>query len=304
MKNSNFPASTIKVGNDVAIIEQTFQLSESILVAAVDFNDGEGPCLIKKAINDNRNGKFLLRKEILMYNILKESQVRTLQLSTRSLTDCLVVKNVGITLKTWSHGLLHPLNNDLTDMVAAKREFMTCIAEVFKQIHFLHQKGFTHGDIRPANIIVLENNSPCLIDFVTCTKIGVCLEWIHGTVLYMADEVLTANYQAPFLFEPAYDLEAFAYSFLDCIDYHYTGSFLRKDLNSVEIEFGHDLRTSSFFEIRQELISGLQISRDPSFFPHSDLLDVFFNFLNQIRSLNHEKLTDQDYDELLNILTV
>lgn len=77
----------------------------------------------------------------------------------------------------------------------------------------LHARGLCHRDVRPTNIVVLQDERPVLIDWVSVATIGTETSEYVGTVHYAAEEVLNVlvDGDAP---TPAasYDLESLVYS--------------------------------------------------------------------------------------------
>lgn len=316
--DSNFPNFKIKVGGAIGTINQVYQRSEDIIVASVAFpGDLKHPCLVKQAINNNKSATFSLRKEVMMYKMFKNTPVKTLKLSQRCSSDCLVLDEIGITLKSWSQDVLFRVDEDKDDggggvsdenEIIKQRKFIDCIVKVFDQIRLLHEQGFTHGDIRPANIIVLEEtNEPYLIDFVTATRIGETLQFIHGTVMYMSDEVLKS--EAPFVFKPIYDLEAFAFTILDCIENGFFNTFLLQIADKFTAE--NDSIEAEYCENRSIALGCLQndMGNDPEFrskhFPYLKLVSIFFVFLNRLQQIpKNDFISKEDYDELRETLSL
>ncbi|QDU18316.1 protein kinase domain-containing protein [Urbifossiella limnaea] len=63
-----------------------------------------------------------------------------------------------------------------------------CLADA---VAYLHDTGVTHGDIKPANVVVGRGGSPCLIDFNLSTR-DAGPAAVRGTPGYMAPELLEA----------------------------------------------------------------------------------------------------------------
>ena len=306
--NSNFPDFEIKVGRSIGTINQVYERSADIIVADAFFPGDPKACLVKQSINNNKSGTFSIRKEVMMYKILENTPVKTLKLSSRCLSDCLVLDEIGITLKSWSHDIL--FRDENSDEIIKEKKFIECIVKLFDQIRLLHDQGFTHGDIRPANVIVLEDsNEPHLIDFVTATKIGQSLQFIHGTVMYAADDVLRA--ETPFVLKPVHDLEAFAYSFLDCIEKRFFQTFLlliadkfTAENDSIEVEYC-EYRKSALEELQTEMETNPDFESEN--FPYMNLVSIFFSFLNRLRALpntENDLISTEDYEALRGTLTL
>ena len=93
------PKNSIKVKKSTGKIVTTLQNPGDVIVAIVDFMDEEGLCLVKQAVNNGKPAKFLLRKEVMMYNCLIGTSVRILRRSKRSTLDCLVLLDTG---RSWN----------------------------------------------------------------------------------------------------------------------------------------------------------------------------------------------------------
>lgn len=309
MSDSKFPDNLIKIGQEFATIEKIHQRTDDIIVADVLFDSDSNLCLIKQAVNNNKSGTFSLRKEVMMYKLFQGTPFKTLKLSQKCLPDCLVLEEIGITLKSWATDIL--FKDNVTDEKIKKRRFVDCIVKVFDQIHLLHKQKFTHGDIRPANIIVLKienEDEPHLIDFVTATKFRETLQFIHGTVIYMSDDVLNAP--TPFILNPIHDLEAFAFSILDCIDNHFFETFLLQAAR--EFTGDNEYILSGYCEKRKIALEQLKnnVTGNPQFksdhFIYPELVLMFFSFLNQLRSLSQtsDSISGKDYKSLRKTLSL
>ena len=51
-----------------------------------------------------------------------------------------------------------------------------------------HQRGITHSDLKPANILITDEGTPMVLDFHLSTQIGGRFELFGGTIPYMAPE--------------------------------------------------------------------------------------------------------------------
>lgn len=290
-------------GTEYDILE-TFQKSEPIVVGLIYVNQDEGMCVAKCSLNKNKNGLFLIRKEAQFYKILKNSNVKTLQLSSISSANNLVFKDVGLCdLKSWCNDLLY--SNSELSLDEKFKQFVICFVKVFDEIEKLHQFGYTHSDIRPANVLILEDNCPCLIDFVTATPHGTTLDWLQGTLFYMAEGLLRT--ETPFRYMKKYDLESFCYSFLDCADKHFSNSFLRpeeSDLIGLNSFANND--NIKFADLRQKALN--RLGKYHQFGPDNHFLEeryvsLFFSLLGKLNTvIDGEDLNENDYADLRNIL--
>lgn len=72
------------------------------------------------------------------------------------------------------------------------------VKQILSAISHLHSKGFVHGDIKPENIHfrALDDDILKILDFGTSRRIGADhhMHGIHGTVHYIAPEVLEGDY--------------------------------------------------------------------------------------------------------------
>ena len=169
--------------------------------------------------------------------------------------------------------------------------------QVFDQIKFFHRSGYTHGDVRPANILILADGKPCLIDFVTATELGRKIEWIHGTILYMANDLLVKNATEPFafIFKQRFDLESFAYAILDCADVHFIQTLLREcALSSTSKQENIEFR---YFESRKLTLGRIRSVPPPDHFSYPVIVSIFFKFYDRLMAVKDD-LTENDYVDL------
>jgi hypothetical protein len=292
LSNSGISPNQVSIGNTVWNVIKTLQRAEDIIVGVIDFGDEEGLCVAKSPINMNKSALFSIRKEALMYNLLKDSPVRTLSLSKRSNSEHLIFKDVCHgDLRSWTFEMLK-LNS------VAFQKIIPCYLEIFDQIKAMHDLGYTHADIRPANVLILETGLPCLIDFVTATKHGEIITWLQGTLIYMADELL--NLKPPYLFKKKFDMESFCYLMLDCADIHFVNSFLRPRTDDV---FDFANVEVSYAAIRQERLRLLRHSVDAeNHFVDKRFVTLFFNFFDKLNEISDD-LINRNYIELRQIIS-
>ncbi|KAJ5326584.1 uncharacterized protein MYU51_014597 [Penicillium brevicompactum] len=70
--------------------------------------------------------------------------------------------------------------------VLDKNAFMGALESA---IQHLHDLGFAHNDLCPANVLVSETGMPVLIDFEGCQKLGTLLQYIRGTEGWIDGEI-------------------------------------------------------------------------------------------------------------------
>ena len=319
--DSSISGDSVRINGIRYDILKTFQKNESMVVGLIDLGDEEGQCVAKYAINQNKQAMFLIRKEALAYELLKEkdSPVKTLTPSKKSNSNNLIFREVASgDLKSWCYQILYSDSNEdsVSDVSDSNEDFdseskmkfyriVNCFIEIFDQVKALHDYGYTHSDIRPANILILNDDTPRLIDFVTLTKHGEILIWLQGTLLFMAEEILCLK-EKPYVFKRKYDMESLSYSFLDCIDKYYSNSYLRS-LIYVEPEgFDPKKQEESFARHRRSHLERLrnEIKGKSKHFPNSMFVTLFFNFFDKLANVNvNDDLNEQDYIELRTILS-
>lgn len=89
---------------------------------------------------------------------------------------------------------------DLTDLLTAQgtipiQKLRKMFLPIFRAVEFMHSKGYVHCDIKPENIVIMNDNTLKIIDF------GLCEEFLNqkskpgrkGTVNYLAPEILADN---------------------------------------------------------------------------------------------------------------
>jgi serine/threonine protein kinase len=85
----------------------------------------------------------------------------------------------GICFELYPRNLMHTVNpNSLNkkDLLENRK----CSAEAAEQyllgieagIKHLHALGYVHNDINPMNVMISEHNTPVIIDFDSCVKVG------------------------------------------------------------------------------------------------------------------------------------
>lgn len=302
LSNSPMPDCRVFINGSEYDIIKTFQKSESMVVGLVDFgtNNG-GKCVVKCALKNSKLAKAAIWKEALMYKILKNSPIKTLTQSQKSNFNHLVFEDVGSDdLRAWCYQLLYDDQVIISDDEKF-RSFVQCFIKIFDEIRVLHNFGYTHADIRPENIVILDaEETPCLIDFVTVTKHGEMINEFQGTALYMAEELLCL--EKPCRFKRKYDLEALCYTLLVCADKHYTKSFLKPDI-SVDIkQFDPENELRSFAHIRKSRLEILRRTNNFDHFYDIRFVELFFSLLDNLDQITDD-LTDQNYNDLRQILT-
>lgn len=281
-------------------ILKTYQKTGPIIVGQIDLGGEERICVAKYPVKNNKYGTHLIYQEALVYNMLKESPVKTLKLSSKSNFKQLIFKEVGKgDLRSWGYELLYLNENfdeksiDINIISMKYNKIIGCFIEVFDQLKMLHDFGYTHCDVRPANIIILEGDKPCLIDLVTVTKHGVLLGGLQGTDIYMSDELLRCK--APYSYKRKYDLESLVYSILDCSDKHYSKKFL----SSVELDnYVTDLTMEEeYANKRKDKLEKLREIPDTNHFLYPKLVELFFKLYDKLNTIIDD-VNEEDYIQL------
>jgi serine/threonine protein kinase/predicted Zn-dependent protease len=76
-----------------------------------------------------------------------------------------------------------------------RRELASCklVGELAEGLAYAHQRGITHGDLKPANVLIADDGTPMLLDFNLSGEIVSNLRhpsYVGGTLPYMAPEQL------------------------------------------------------------------------------------------------------------------
>jgi calcium-dependent protein kinase len=89
---------------------------------------------------------------------------------------------------------LCPGNNLLEDIMKGKKfsepDLKIIIKQLFQAINYCHLHQICHRDIKPDNIVLVNNNEVKLIDFGTACKCNEEMTEARGTLMYMAPELL------------------------------------------------------------------------------------------------------------------
>lgn len=133
-------------------------------------------------------------------------------------------------VQTWDYALLEerylaivmellegqPLNRSVTPATLDARRLLELLSPIFDGLHYLHERGITHRDVKPQNIFLTHRQGAKLIDFGLArdevhdplTRTGI----VMGTLRYLAPEQLTAKRVAPV--SDQYSLGLVIYEFL------------------------------------------------------------------------------------------
>jgi serine/threonine protein kinase len=97
-----------------------------------------------------------------------------------------------------------PLTTHAESVHLALRERLELLADVSDTIHYAHQKGIIHCDLKPANILVDPSGRTKILDFgiahaadsdLRTTSVPTGAAELMGTIQYMSPEQLTGNRQ-------------------------------------------------------------------------------------------------------------
>ena len=179
--------------------DDTIQLSDLIFYK----NLGMGSYGIVSLVKNKKNDYFYAIKNISIKQILCEKLMNSLELEKSILLKVdhpFIVKLVK-TLKDEKniYYLMDYLKGkELFDVIRDigllnKFEAQFYIGSIMLAVQYLHERKFLFRDIKPENIIVLENGYIKLIDFGTAKEIKDKTKSIIGTPQYMAPEVILGD---------------------------------------------------------------------------------------------------------------
>ena len=268
-------------------------------------NKGSG-CVVKYS-EDSRKYNELLRREFGIYNALKMSGLNILNLDPASTDQMLIFTEIGMTLKNWCHTLDFRLPGHCS-------KFLTMMIQVLNELKKLHIFGFTHGDIRPANILVIKEEGKhntqkaCLIDFDYSHRIGTSLDSVFGTKEFMAEKLIFMDTVNEFRLEykEIFDLESYVYTFLDCIAFEFF-DLLNLEFNPSNSDCDQNLTfAKEFIKFRSESISEIVYNSDPkqlaSIRCNKKLLNIFRLLYKEIKNVKPSFSLNLIHDSFISIL--
>jgi hypothetical protein len=244
-------------------IVSTFAANSVQVHMVKGFNPGERFIVKTYAIAGKHNRSLEMERSAFDY--LKANSNMTLLNLHENLSDdnCLVYSPVGITFPEFLMQM-KTANTDSVDVNCLKRILLAIV----DQVDAMHQIDVCHADIRPQNIVLLDDDRVCLIDFETALFEGERLKF-NNRSHYSSNRLIQCTNPACFVYSKKDDWESLCYSFLFCLsgrmrDMSDTPSFVYNRRN----HFSGELNISWCKDVYRSVLDMLQeIDDTPSSAP-------------------------------------
>ena len=184
------------------LLSRLYLQDNSIQLEDLDYyrNLGIGSYGIVSLVKNKKNNYFYAIKNITTRQILSEKLMSSIELEKSILLKVdhpFIVKlvktlkddkNIYYLMDYLKGKELFDIIRDIGILTKAQAQFF--IGSIILAVHYLHERKIIFRDIKPENIMVLENGYAKLIDFGTAKEIEDKTKTIIGTAQYMAPEVI------------------------------------------------------------------------------------------------------------------
>lgn len=297
-----FPSHVKFGGIEYPIRSNLQRMHSSSSVCTIEM-DGS-TCVVKYAEEKDTINLSLFREYHIYKYLSQQDEMRILELHDLSNEQMLIFKEEGTTLKSWSKRLLFPESGAAS--LEDKKTFLYVMRDVLGEIIKLHELDYTHNDIRPENILVLPDDQVCLIDLDCINRLDSPREFIFGISEYFPSVLAATSVEPPYWYLRIYDLEAFVYTFLDCV----APGFFEMTSKAFKFynHFSHGINSKEFILYRKEIIDEIVKSEHPIKLAkteyHSDLFKVFVELYLEVLKFKDDVDIFNVYTEFEEILTL
>lgn len=316
-KKSSGLSSSLRIDAVECQIQSLLQENTIIKsICQVDYKGSKCVAKFSKGANGRQKYDYFITREYYIYKALEQSHVRLLKMHEKSHSQLIIFEEFGETLKSWSEKILFKQENEAEEATfESKKLFLLVLRDFLDEIVKLHKFGFTHGDIRPDNTLLLNDSDNadkiCLIDFEWANRIETPLETYFGTSLYTATNLIMKD-ERPFIFLKSYDLESFVISFLDCIAPDLLQMIIQKYKPGDEMidEFTKYAVSKDLILFRDTIIHNIVSSEHPTelegIIYNSDLVKIFIALYHEINELKSNSNSNMEhfYHRLNEILRI